>query len=297
MSSGYDDNGQVVPPTPNEVAKAITGRDYLSYSQVTTYQACPLKWHFTYVENAASEQQSASLLLGSGVHAAIEHHLRAQMAADEAPSVTDLLEVFRQEWKNSQGEAPIRYGKDETADSQLELAGRMLEAYLASEQAYVQGQLIGVEEELRATLAVDVPDLLAVVDKIELRAGELLLTDFKTARTSWKDTSAAEHADQLLLYAQVAAEIANDFGVQVGLEFVVITKAASPKVSAIPITYDAKRSVRTTKVVREVFKSMQLGVVYPNPSAMNLAGDPVSSRTCLGLAAAKIFLFISQSGP
>ena len=34
---------------PNQVAERLTGRDYISWSAISTYQQCPLKWHFRYV--------------------------------------------------------------------------------------------------------------------------------------------------------------------------------------------------------------------------------------------------------
>ena len=35
--------------SPNDVAKELTGKDYLSYSSISTFQACPLRWFFRYV--------------------------------------------------------------------------------------------------------------------------------------------------------------------------------------------------------------------------------------------------------
>lgn len=40
-------NGKLAPPAPGEVARSITGRDYLSWSQVSTFQSCSLRWWFT----------------------------------------------------------------------------------------------------------------------------------------------------------------------------------------------------------------------------------------------------------
>ena len=50
------------PPAlrPGEIAKQLTGRDYLSYSAISTYQRCPLKYLFAYVIGAAPEFQSAT---------------------------------------------------------------------------------------------------------------------------------------------------------------------------------------------------------------------------------------------
>jgi len=261
-------NGKVHPPTPGEIAQAMTGRDYLSYSQVTTYQACPLQWWYSYVEKAPKEHVSAALLLGSGVHAAIEYHLQAVMAEDPVPSVDELMGVFQQSWKTDAGVLPVQYTGEDDANGQGETARRMIQAYLESPHSKVQGELIGIEEQLRTTLAPDLPDLLAVIDKIEHREGELVLTDHKTARSMWSAGTALEHADQLILYAQAAEAIAGELNAKIKLEFCVITKAKMPKVETITVAYDSDKANRSKAVIRNVFKSMQLGVVYPSPSAM-----------------------------
>ena len=34
---------------PNKVAEALTSRDYISFSAISTYRQCPLKYYFKYV--------------------------------------------------------------------------------------------------------------------------------------------------------------------------------------------------------------------------------------------------------
>jgi hypothetical protein len=57
-------NLPVLANPANEIARSMTARDYLSYSQVSTYQACPLKWYFQYVAGLPPEQVAASLVFG-----------------------------------------------------------------------------------------------------------------------------------------------------------------------------------------------------------------------------------------
>jgi ATP-dependent helicase/DNAse subunit B len=52
---------------PNQVAKQLTGRDYISYSAISTYQACPLKWHFRYVLGLSEKTVSSALVFGSAI--------------------------------------------------------------------------------------------------------------------------------------------------------------------------------------------------------------------------------------
>src|SRR2546425_9086021 len=100
-------NLPVLANPANEVARSITGRDYLSYSQVTTFQACPLKWYFHYVLGLPHEQVSASLVFGGAIHAAIEAYYQALMACENAPGIDQLMSVFDAAWK-ADALAPIR---------------------------------------------------------------------------------------------------------------------------------------------------------------------------------------------
>ncbi len=173
---------------PNEIAKSITGRDYLSFSQVTTYQNCKLKWFFTYVESAKPESIAAPLLLGSSIHAALQHHLERQLAVETPATIDELMDVFRQKWTAEARDTPIDYSREENAQSQAEIARRMLEAFLATSYSHPEGQTLGIEETLRVSLHPEIPDLVAKVDLIAAVDHELVITDFKTARSMWGRT-------------------------------------------------------------------------------------------------------------
>lgn len=58
-------------------------RDYISYSAIKTYQDCPLKYFFRYVAGLPEETVSASLVFGSAIHRAIEHHFRELLAGKQ----------------------------------------------------------------------------------------------------------------------------------------------------------------------------------------------------------------------
>ena len=272
------ENGHVKLLSPGEIAKAITGRDYLSYSQVSLFQACTLKWYFTYVAKVEPEMIAAALLMGSSVHAAIQHHLECQLAAETQPSLDQLMVVFHQNWKEQAGATPVEFSREENTKTQAEMARRMLESFRASPYSLVKGQTLGIEETLRVSLDRALPDLLAKVDLIEAVDHQLVVTDFKTARSMWNRDTAEEHAEQLHLYAEAVQTIAEDFQVPVKLRFVILTKAKSPRVESIDIKAEPSRVQRSIEIIKSVFNAMQTGVVYPSPSTMNCIGCPFKIR-------------------
>ena len=58
----------------NEVAKKLTGRDYVSWSAISTFRTCPLKYKFRYIDGLPEESVSSALIFGTGIHSAVEQH-------------------------------------------------------------------------------------------------------------------------------------------------------------------------------------------------------------------------------
>jgi putative RecB family exonuclease len=56
----------------NEVAKRLTGRDYISWSALSTFRTCPLKYKFRYVDGLPEESVSSALVFGTGIHTAVD---------------------------------------------------------------------------------------------------------------------------------------------------------------------------------------------------------------------------------
>ena len=53
-------------------------RYYLSYSAVRTFQACPLRYRFRYIDGLPEDCVSSSLVFGSAIHAAVEFFFSQQ---------------------------------------------------------------------------------------------------------------------------------------------------------------------------------------------------------------------------
>jgi hypothetical protein len=102
--------------SPNHVAERLTGRPYVTYSEVSTFQACPLRWHFGYVERAKPESISAAMLLGTCVHAAIQHYLETRLAVDREPTLDELMETYarlpRRAQSLSRGKSAKKYSRE-----------------------------------------------------------------------------------------------------------------------------------------------------------------------------------------
>ena len=184
-------------------------RDYLSYSAVRTFQSCPLKYRFRYIDGLEEDRVAASLVFGSAIHAAVEFYFTEQLSGATQPELDTLLEVYQASW-NERADGTLEYGASETSDSLHELADRMLRTFLNSELAHPEGAIIGIEEEFRGELIPGLPNLLGYIDLLLETDDAIVIRDFKTSRSLWNPAQADEQADQLLLYADLVRQVIPD---------------------------------------------------------------------------------------
>jgi len=110
---------------PTAVARQLTGRDYISYSAISSYQRCPLAYRFKYVDGLTEDTVSSNLVFGSGIHSAAEFHFNELMAGGPPPELDALLSAFWDSWKERGEEAVIQFGKKEDINTVTETAKRV----------------------------------------------------------------------------------------------------------------------------------------------------------------------------
>jgi CRISPR/Cas system-associated exonuclease Cas4 (RecB family) len=271
------------PPSrpPNRLAERITGRPYLSHSQLTTMRSCPRKFAFHYVEKIQGDHIPSILIFGGSIHSALEFYFRAKLEGLEVTAGA-MLSAYHDAWRRQIEQAgkdvPVRFNKGEDQNILNSLADRIIAAFLTSPLASPKGIILGVEEELRVVLDLDLPDLLAKVDLVTQTDGALHVIDFKTSRSRWTDAKAEESGEQLQLYAITVARMSQHLGVPVKLHFAIVTKAKTPVVQLIPVATDTGRAVAITENVRQVWEAIQTGNFYPSPSPLNCTTCQFKSR-------------------
>lgn len=243
----------------------------MSFSALNLFRKCPLAFHFKYVAGLTEPTVSSAVVFGSGVHSALELHFNELLAGNAAPTHDELLGAFWESWHSRPGQS-IRFAKGEDLNAIGHLADRVLKAFRKSDIANRRGTIIGVEEELRGCLVPDTPDILASLDLIVETDSELVVTDFKTARSRWSDTQAEQSAAQLVIYGELAKDLLPEKPLR--LEFAVITKAKSPAVQCHPVTIDRRKIERTKKTVQAVWRAIESRNFFPSPSEMSCGGCP-----------------------
>jgi putative RecB family exonuclease len=253
----------------NEVAKKLTGRDYVSWSAISTFRTCPLKYKFRYIDGLPEESVSSALIFGTGIHSAVEQHFQAALSCEEQPDVDRLMFAYRSAWLPHDPDA-IQFGSSETRASLDALASKMLTAFLSSPAASVQGRVLGVEEEIRGLLVEGVPDLFGRVDLITEDSDTLVVTDIKTSRGKWSSGQVEDSGEQLLLYSHLASEISP--GKKLMTRFLVLTKTKEPVIEEHVREVEPASVKRSLAGVERVWRAISAGNFYPAPSAMGCAG-------------------------
>ena len=98
------------------------------------------------------------------------------------------------------------------------------------------------------------------------------MIDFKTARSRWSDRQAQDQAEQLLLYSELARQLAP--GKELRLEFHVLSKTKKPVAERHPVYVDAQRIDRTKTVVQRVWRAIESGHFFPAPSPIACGSCP-----------------------
>jgi RecB family exonuclease len=247
-------------------------RDYLSFSAVTLYQKCPLAFRFRYIDGIREDTMPSALAFGRSIHHAIERWYEARLWGEPELDSEALLTAFWDEWRCCDEETPVRYGDREDAASFSDLAGRVLAAFVASDAARIDGNVIGIEEELRGELINSVPGILGRVDLLLETEAALGIVDWKTSRSRWSDSQATDAAPQLHLYGELAESLGIDKPVR--LVFGVIAKTKTPSIELHDVTHTQTERSRTRAMLSAVWRAVSAGHFYPAPSALNCSTCP-----------------------
>jgi putative RecB family exonuclease len=248
---------------PSAEAMSITGRPYLSWTQVSSYQQCPRAFAFRYVERADPDFVPSSLLFGSAMHEAFAKVHEHDMEGLPAPSSEELAGRVT----NLLGSSllPVKYSKGESAESLHALSTRMVDAFLASPESRPEGQVVCVEDRTSGVIDPQIPPIEGKVDFVRLTKDGLVLRDYKTARSKWNPDKVEESAPQLRLYATLLDRELDGWRKITAMEFVTVTKAAKPVVTTRAVAMKRESVEACIDQIGQVWDGIRKGVFPTRP--------------------------------
>lgn len=232
--------------------------NHISYTQLSTYLACPLRYRFQYVEMIPPAFTPSALVFGQCLHeAAAAFHEFRLMGDDLSPS--QLADIFRQCWRNK-GDREIRFCNGDDEASLFGKAERMLSVFRNSRRPDVE--IVGVEEFFEAPISPSVPPLQGYIDLIEqCPDGRIIIVDLKSAARKPTQSHAATTL-QLTAYSIGAASLGFD-PAQLGLRLDVLTKTKNPEL----IRYETSRTdderLRFVRLAESVWDAIEREVWFP----------------------------------
>ena len=169
-----------------------------SHSKLTTFQQCPQKYKFRYIDEIPPPVRSIELHLGNTVHRALEK-LYEDAKHGQTLSCDEILAFYQQNW--DEGYRPqmriVRSGT--TARTYLEYGRQMLLAYHRRFHPFTESATLELEEKFLFPLS-EGREIRGIIDRLAKAGdGSLEIHDYKTSRR-FPTPSQAGSDTQLALY-------------------------------------------------------------------------------------------------
>lgn len=168
----------------------------LSFTALSTYKTCPLKYKYQFILNIPTKQSKA-LSFGNTIHECLkEFH---QIKSVREISLNELLEIYKTKWQP--------YGYDDR-ENQIEYYKSGIELLTRYYNKYKDIQIKPVVIEKMFKFRLGDIDLTGKIDRIDkLENGKFEIIDYKTGQT--KTEKEIRNDDQLTVYALAAKEYFN----------------------------------------------------------------------------------------
>jgi putative RecB family exonuclease len=249
---------------------------HISYSQISTYLNCSLRYKFQYVENRPPERMNISLPFGSAIHAAVALYARGLKTHNQIEPVNALWQRFEDclvlDLENS--DVPIIYKRDlPDRKAAIEMGKALLDVFYKG-VCLSETEIIGVEFPLAATLFTDSGQptdfkLFGVIDLLLKDAvGELVVVDYKTSSRAMAQ-SQADDDSQMSAYAYLlAANRMVPAAGNVKCRFEILRKLKQPRLEIISTLRSPFHRRRFARVANAVLEGIEKRIFIPQPSWM-----------------------------
>jgi putative RecB family exonuclease len=169
-----------------------------SHSKLTTFQQCPQKYKFRYIDEISPPIRSIELHLGDSVHRALEK-LYADAVLGQTHSCDEILLFYQQKWEESYTPQMRIVRSGTTARTYLEYGRQMLLAYHRRFHPFTQTATLELEEKFLFPLS-EQHEIRGIIDRLARAAdGSLEIHDYKTSRRL-PDPAKVASDTQLALY-------------------------------------------------------------------------------------------------
>ena len=144
----------------------------LSYSQISIYQQCPLKYKYQYIERKPRLPKNY-LSFGQSLHSTLDGFAKKYKNNFQTAEFSDLLDIYVRSWSKE------GYKDEKEEKDYWEIGKKILFSFLT--QIKKQNPKI-IDTEKRFKLNFEDFKLTGVIDRIDERDGEWIILDYKTGK-------------------------------------------------------------------------------------------------------------------
>jgi putative RecB family exonuclease len=153
-----------------------------SHSKISTFEQCPLKYKFRYIDKIIIIERSIESFLGEVVHSALEW-LYLEIKNKRLPNLDDIISYYDEEWRKNYNNKIILINKNHPQDFYYNKGIKFLIDYYIQHKPfddntlYVEKEIfINLDEEGKYTLR-------GFIDRLtyNLKTGEYEVHDYKTS--------------------------------------------------------------------------------------------------------------------
>lgn len=250
-------------------------RPHWSYSSISQYLACPLRYYFERVLGLPTASVSCGLVLGGAVHTAIaDYHLG--LIVNEPRSKASLHLEFQRAWIHRESDSAIAYRLGESRADLIAQGIALVDLYLESPPPQ---NIVGIEKQFISPLKnsrneyLETP-LIAVADLVLADGDNWTIREFKTSARAYSESD-VETSLQPTCYLNAVQE---SEGNSPTLEYFVLVKTKTPKLQTIDAVRTEEDFRRLGDIVENIERAVKLEIFYPVESPMNCCNCPYRAQ-------------------
>ncbi len=151
------------------------------HSKVKTYEQCPQKYKFRYIDGIQAERRTIEAFLGDVVHQTLRK-LYSDLQAGRSTTYEELLSSYKQHW-DSQYAPTIKIVRGNASiESYFESGSRMIQGYYRWFHPFTDASTLGLELEVSFPIATDA-EFHGFVDRVtQTSPHRYEIHDYKTSR-------------------------------------------------------------------------------------------------------------------
>jgi putative RecB family exonuclease len=115
-----------------------------SHSRILSYETCPLRYKYAYVDEIIPEEQTAETYLGTRVHEALEKLYR-NLEYGKLMSKKELLYLFNKEWKKNWTDSIIIVREELIREDYRKMGEKYLKDYHKRYKPFKKGKVVDLE--------------------------------------------------------------------------------------------------------------------------------------------------------